>query len=175
MIGAVIAVTRRTIHFGYFAQLFFFYDLAPCLRIGLMMQAVTNGQRFFILLTGIDHSLAFRFRYGHGLFAPHMFTGIGRPYHILLVHRWRQYHIHHIYIGVIGNGIEVLIVVNILVGNIILLFPGFCFGRCAGNNTRQVTMFGLLQGRRQQVGTIISQAYQGYAQFVFMQSFSREK
>jgi len=50
------------------------------------------------------------------------------------MHGRREHHIDYVNIGVIGNAFEIVVIVDILLGYIIFLFPIFGFRWRTGNN-----------------------------------------
>ena len=110
---------------------------------------------------------AFLFSNCHRLFTPYMLPCIGSTNDIFLMHRRRKNNINHIYIRVICNAVECLVIVDVLFRYIILLFPLFRLCRCSGHNSCEVTEFCLLERRCQQVGAVIPKPYQRHAKFIF--------
>src|SRR3712207_8113047 len=47
-------------------------------------------------------------------------------------------HVYHVNVWVVGNGIKVLVVVDVFVRNVVLLFPGLSFVGRTGYNSGQI-------------------------------------
>ena len=90
-----------------------------------------------------------------------MLPCFGCPDHVLGMHRVRKNNINDINVRVILDAVKVLIVIDILVRDIVFAFPRIDLGRSAGDNTGQITIVGLFQGRCQLSPCIITQPYQG--------------
>src|SRR5690606_33223753 len=93
--------------------------------------AVADGELNLVLGARVDHALAFLFCHGHRLFAPDMLSGFRSANGVLSVHGGWQHDIDHVDIRVVGDAVEVIVVVNVLVGNVVLFLPGLGFGWCA--------------------------------------------
>ncbi len=84
------------------------------LVIGLILAAVGDHQLAVGRARGVNHLLAFGGRVGHGLFGEHMLAGLESADGVLSVHAVGQHDIDDVHLGIVFDGIVILVVVDIL-------------------------------------------------------------
>ena len=85
------------------------------LRVGFVLHAIADGKLHLVALAGVDHVLAFGRIHGHGLFAPHMLARRRRTQGELLVQVVGKDDIDHVDVGIVGDAIEIVVVVEVAV------------------------------------------------------------
>src|SRR5690349_9578696 len=89
-----------------------------------------------------------------------MFAGFGGTNDIFCMHRRWQDYIDHIDVGIVGDRIEILVVIDILIRYVEVLFPLLSFRWSPCNYPRQITLRGELQRRCEKVLAIVAKSYQ---------------
>ncbi len=133
--------------------------------VRLEVEPVPHRQQAAGGAAGVDHLLAFPHREGHGFFANDVLAGPGRPDGVLGVHGVGQHHVHDVNVGVVADGVEVAVVVEVAGRHVVLFGPGLGLFRRTGYHASQPAPLGFLEGGGQLQGAVVTQPYQGHAQF----------
>jgi len=88
-----------------------------------VLHAVTDGQRHLVALARRDHRLAFAGMHRHRLFAPDVLAGRRRAQRQRRMQMGRRDDVHHVDVVVVGDPVEVLVVVDVAVGDTVLGLP----------------------------------------------------
>jgi hypothetical protein len=72
------------------------------------------------------------------------------------MHRVGKHYINHIDVLVVGDPVERLIVIDVLVGKIVFCFPCGCFRRRTGDNADQFAVLRLLQRWSKLISAVVS-------------------
>jgi hypothetical protein len=134
------------------------------LVVGLEVQPVAHAELLARLLYGGHHAARVGRRRSQRLLADDVLARLRRPHHVLGVHGVGQHHVHNVDGRVVNHPVEGLVIVDVLVGDVVLLLPLGGLGRRARHDARQPAKLGLLQGRRQLPAAVAAQAHQRHAQ-----------
>ena len=132
------------------------------------MQAVPDSQPDPGFGAGLHHGIAFLHIHRHGFLADDMLASPGSPYGKFGMQAVGQHHVDNVNGLIVGNTVEILIIVHVAFFQAILPHPLRCLGGGAGHNAGQAAKLGLLQGRGQLVGTVASQPDQGHPQLFIL-------
>ena len=128
--------------------------------IRLVMQAITHCQLYAHFLTNLYHFFTIFHGICHGFLYNNVLSSPCGSDYELFVHGIGQNYINQINGFIIDNFIEILIIINIFSGNIVSFRPDFRLTWCTCNDTRQMTILGILETFCQ-ISSIASQATKG--------------
>ena len=128
---------------------------------GLKVHPIAHQQLDIVFFAGVDHSLAIFGIDRHGFFADHVFASIGNPDRLVFVQGIGGDDVHRINVGVVFEGIKILVVVTIFFRDAVFALPVFEFGRSATDRPYQFGFLGALHGSGNAV-SITTQSHDGY-------------
>jgi hypothetical protein len=131
--------------------------------VGGKLAAVTNGELALRLFAGLNHVLALLHRDFHRFFAEHVLAGAGGANGEFAMHGIGQHDIHDVDVGIIGDAVEVLVIIDVLARDIVLVGPDLLLGGSARDNTGEATLLCFLQSGRDLVGAQAAEADEGEA------------
>lgn len=134
-------------------------------EIRIIVHAVADRELAVGLLCRLDHLLGLARGQGHGFFADDVFASLKRLDGIFGMHAVGQYDVDNIDVLVVGDVVEVRIVVDILLWNVVLFRPSLCLCGCTRDDPRKVTLICFSERSGKHGGAVIAEANEGDTRF----------
>ncbi len=126
----------------------------------LKLTTISNRELPIVILAGLDHIAAILAAVGHRLFAKHMLASFRSADRELSVHAVGQHDVDHVDRIIVGQFVEVVIVVNIAAIDAVLGRPFLFLGRSPRHDAFQLGNLGRLQRRSNLIGAQAAEPHQ---------------
>ena len=143
--------------------------------VGIVVEAVADGQVLAGLLTRGDHRLALRDRRGHGLLTDDVLTSAEGIDDVLGVDAGRRHHVDDVDVLVRGDFVPLVVAVDVFDRETMRLRQLLALGARAGDGADQTNVRRLEQSRGQFAIGITTQAAEGQAEFAALRLVSRKQ